>query len=73
MTVGELLEALKDQPKDMLVMLASNAEGNELRKVDKAIDAIWSESYEGICHPDDFPRRYDLPDDAIKVVIIWPV
>ncbi len=74
MTVGELLEQLKDQPKDRLVMSASDAEGNDLHKVAEVAEAIWSESYGGTCHPDDFPNLWvDLPEDAIKVVIIWPV
>lgn len=69
MTVNELIDALKKMPdSDAPVMLSRDAEGNGYSSaVDVELTCL--DSHGEPCHPDDAPPD---PDDANKVVVLWP-
>lgn len=85
MTVGELADYLVGQPRDRLIVLAKDAEGNgysPLSAVEEAIyvpDSTWSgEIYltpEQIAAEDDPDDQFDGSgeDGAERVVLLGPV
>lgn len=81
-TVGDLIDYLATQPRDRLVVMSSDAEGNSyspLADADEAMysaDSTWSgdvyntpEQLEGKADPDDWT---EAPDDAVRVVVLGP-
>jgi len=81
-TVGELLDYLATQPRDRLIVMASDGEGNNhspLASADEAMyaaDSTWSgdvyltpEELAAKTDPDDWESA---PDDAVRVVLLGP-
>lgn len=81
-TVGDLIDYLTTQPRDRLVVMSSDAEGNSyspLADADEAMyaaDSTWSgevyntpEQLAGKADPDDWT---EAPDDAVRVVVLGP-
>lgn len=81
-TVGELIDYLATQPRDQLIVMASDAEGNDyspLAAADEAMyaaDGTWSgdvyltpEQRAAKADPDDWT---EAPDDAVRVVLLEP-
>lgn len=86
MTVGELADYLVGQPRDRLIVLAKDAEGNgysPLSAAEEAIyvaDSTWSgEIYvtpEEVADPEsDYAEEDGSPEgeDAVRVVLLGPV
>lgn len=88
MTVGQLRAALAELPDEMLIVMASDAEGNEHRVLAAAgeclfePDSSWSgETYntperlaELVAGPGGWNAEDDAaPEDAIRVVVLEPV
>lgn len=82
-TVGDLMDWLEGQPRDRIVVMSSDAEGNSyspLADVEECMylaDSTWSgetfmtpEQRAGL----DDPSYYDeAPDDAVRAVVLGPV
>lgn len=88
MTVGELRKALEDQPDDLLVVMARDAEGNShgpLALVERAMyvaKCTWAGDV--YCTPEELAERMAepgsgwteedaAPDDAVPIVLLGPV
>lgn len=81
-TVGDLIDYLMTQPRDRLVVMSKDAEGNgysPLADADEAMyeaDSTWSgdvyntpEQLAGMRGADEYP---EAPDDAVRVVVLGP-
>lgn len=83
LTVRDLRESLAELPDDMLVVMSKDAEGNgysPLAEVAQSMylaDSTWSgETYptpEDIADDDQYGEDDEAPDDAVRVVALWPV
>lgn len=69
MKVSELIKQLKKLPKDSIVILSSDAEGNKFSPVSYLSKALYAP--EGDVYNLDEDKN-DLPDDAVTAVVIWP-
>ncbi len=70
MTVGELKARLAELPDRMVVIVSSDGEGNEFRRLNEAeVNMASQYGWEWeIHHPDDAPEY----EDAVEVLVIWP-
>lgn len=81
-TVGELIDYLATQPRDRLVVMAKDAEGNyhsplaEAAEAMYAADSTWSGDVyltpEELAAKDDPDDWTEAPDDAVRVVLLGP-
>jgi hypothetical protein len=82
-TVGELIDWLATQPRDRLVVMASDAEGNKYSPLADAEEAMYTAEStwagevrptpEAIAADDRFdPDEDGAPEGAIRVVVLGP-
>jgi hypothetical protein len=82
-TVGELVDYLMTQPRDRLVVMAKDVEGNGYSPLADAVEAMYEaestwagevyltpEELAAKADPDDWT---EAPDDAVRVVLLGPV
>lgn len=82
-TVGDLMDWLGGQPRDRIVVMSSDAEGNRYSPLADAeecmylADSTWSgetfmtpEQQAGLDNPDDYDWA---PDDAVRAVVLGPI
>lgn len=74
-TVRELIEGLQSVDPELVVVLSSDAEGNNFRKMDEAMSIGLFNPDEGIfLSPEDLEDEDSyIEDDAKQVVVLWPV
>lgn len=81
MKVSELIEALKGMDQDLVVLVASDPEGNEHRELDGITRQAWDlESGEIGLTPDQLDEKAirqgyseeDVIDDGVECVCLWP-
>lgn len=68
MNAGELREALKDAPDDMLVLVASDSEGNSFHEATGA----WEYAYQDDEYEYSILNEEDEEDDDPRCMVIWP-
>lgn len=77
-TVSQLVKHLNTFPPDTLVLVSSDAEGNEYSSVDEASVSFVDSAYSGgrtedVYMIDDLENEDDYGVNYKKVVVIWPV
>jgi hypothetical protein len=83
LTVRELREALAGLPDDMLVVMSRDAEGNGYSPLVEASESMYlaETTWSGDLYPtpEDIAADAQLgeddeaPDDAVRVIALWPV
>lgn len=87
MTVGQLKAALADLPDDMILLMDTDAEGNDTRVLSRLSDAMFVPESAWSGETYNTPERLDelmaegggwsdedaAPDEAIRVVVLEPV
>ena len=83
MTIGEVLDALNAYPRDRIVILSKDGEGNaysplaDLEERMYLADSTWSgdvyltpENLAKESNPDEYAQA---PGNAVRSVVLWPV
>lgn len=76
MTVGELLDYLSTHPRDQLVVLAKDAEGNGYSPLAAAEDAYYiaDSTWSGeVLSDQDVEAGEEVDPAAVRVVVLGPV
>ncbi len=86
MNVGELIDFLSTQPRDRLVVMASDAEGNGHSPLDNAEECMYTAESTWSGEVDLTPEQYteavardgedewdEAPDGAVRAVVLGPV
>ena len=81
-TVGELIDWLATQPRDRIVVMSRDVEGNRISPLTNADEYMYvaepawgGDVYptpEDIAGDNHFTAEDEAPDEAVRVVVLWP-
>ncbi|WP_280389888.1 hypothetical protein [Nocardia wallacei] len=74
-TVGDLIDFLSTRPRDQLVVLAKDAEGNGYSPLSDAEDAYYyaDTTWSGEVAYEDVEVDGEIEDGAVRAVVLGPV